>query len=156
DRKDSVPAGLDWNGWLGVADDRPYIGNGYYHPGNWRRRLDFGTGTFGDMGCHILDPVFTSLSLTAPLSVRADAGAVNAHNWGLHCHVQYTFPGTKVTTDRLTLYWYDGNARPPAKIRELIGRRKLNDQGSIYVGSDGVLYSPYIAAPVLLPEEKFR
>src|SRR5262249_18585083 len=37
-----------------------------------------------------------------------------------------------------------------------IGNRKLNDQGSIYIGSDGVLYSPYIAAPILLPEEQFR
>ena len=27
---------------------RPFIGDGYYHPGNWRKRLDFGTGTFGE------------------------------------------------------------------------------------------------------------
>ena len=58
DRKDPVPAELNWDLWLGVAAERPFIG-GYYHPGNWRKRLDFGTGTFGDMGCHILDPVFT-------------------------------------------------------------------------------------------------
>src|SRR5262245_50751298 len=69
-RKDKVPAGLNWDFWLGVAGDRPYL-DGYYHPGNWRKRLDFGTGTFGDMGCHILDPVFASLALTAPKSVRS-------------------------------------------------------------------------------------
>src|SRR5205823_9629744 len=28
--------------------------------------------------------------------------------------------------------------------------------GSIYIGTGGVLYSPYIAAPVLLPAEKFH
>ena len=33
---------------------------------------------------------------------------------------------------------------------------RLQDQGSIYIGTDGVLYSPYIAAPVLLPAEKFK
>ena len=32
----------------------------------------------------------------------------------------------------------------------------LPDQGSIYIGTEGVLYSPYIAAPVLLPAEKFK
>ena len=64
DRKDPVPEGLSWDGWLGVAADRPFIGGGYYHPGNWRKRVDFGTGTFGDMGCHILDPVFGALALT--------------------------------------------------------------------------------------------
>src|SRR6185295_6633885 len=125
----------------GVADDRPFIGGGYYHPGNWRKRLDFGTGTFGDMGCHILDPVFTALALTAPRSVRSDGGAANADNWGLDSQVRYIFPGTKFASDPLTLFWYDGAARPPAAIRELIGKRNLNDQGSIYIGSDGVLYS---------------
>jgi len=155
DRRDQVPANLNWDFWLGVANERPFLAN-YYHPGEWRKRLDFGTGTFGDMGCHILDPVFTALALTAPITVRAESGAPNADSWGLDCQVQYVFPGTKVTTDRLTLHWYDGNARPPAAIQALIGKRNLNDQGSIYIGTDGVLYSPYIANPILLPEEKFR
>ena len=38
----------------------------------------------------------------------------------------------------------------------LIGERPLQDQGSIYIGTEGVLYAPYIAKPVLLPAEKFR
>jgi hypothetical protein len=37
-----------------------------------------------------------------------------------------------------------------------IGNRKLSDQGSIYIGEKGVLYSPYIAAPVLLPAENYQ
>ncbi len=156
DRTDPVPAGLNWDHWLGVAADRPYIGGGYYHPGNWRKRLDFGTGTFGDMGCHILDPVFASLALAYPRSVRSEGGAPNEHNWGLDSQVQYIFPQTKFSSETLTLYWYDGNARPPAKIQALLGQRKLHDQGSVYIGAEGVLYSPYIAAPVLLPAEKFQ
>ncbi|MFM1945390.1 MAG: Glucose--fructose oxidoreductase precursor, partial [Verrucomicrobiota bacterium] len=66
-RTDPVPAGLNWDLWLGICQERPFIGEGWYHPGNWRKRLDFGTGTFGDMGCHIYDPVFKALALTAPL-----------------------------------------------------------------------------------------
>ncbi len=155
DRTDAVPEGFNWDHWLGVAATRPFI-RGYYHPEQWRKRLDFGTGTFGDMGCHILDPVFASLSLTSPTNVRAESGAPNADSWGLNCQVRYTFPGTKVTTDRLTLTWHDGSARPPQNVQQQIGRRKLHDQGSIYLGTDGVLYSPYIAAPVLLPEDRFR
>jgi predicted dehydrogenase len=154
-RTDPVPETLNWDSWLGVAASRPFI-RGYYHPSEWRKRLDFGTGTFGDMGCHILDPVFASLALTSPLTVRAESGAPNADSWGLNCQVRYTFPGTKVTADRLTLTWYDGSARPPQSVRDLITDRKLSDQGSIYIGSDGVLYSPYIATPRLYPEERFR
>src|SRR5262249_38766763 len=121
-RKDKVPDKLNWDFWLGVAASRPFLA-GYYHPANWRKRLDFGTGTFGDMGCHILDPVYGSLALTAPKSVRAEAGAPTAESWGLDSQVRYVFPGTKYTTDTLTLYWYDGNARPPADVKALIGKR---------------------------------
>ncbi|RUL83953.1 Gfo/Idh/MocA family protein [Tautonia sociabilis] len=154
DRVDPVPEGFDWDGWLGVAAERPFIA-GWYHPGNWRKRLDFGTGTFGDMGCHILDPVFGSLQLTSPIEVRSEGGSPNDHSWGLDSVVRYTFPKTPRTAETLTLTWYDGDCRPPAEIVALIGDRRLSDQGSIYIGSAGVLYSPYIADPVLLPAERF-
>src|SRR5205823_12894414 len=41
DRADAVPKGFDWQGWLGVAAERSFVGGGYYHPANWRKRLDF-------------------------------------------------------------------------------------------------------------------
>src|SRR5262249_17390086 len=104
DREDPVPAELNWDFWLGVASRRPFLA-GYYHPGEWRKRLDFGTGTFGDMGCHILDPVFGALALTAPESVRSEGGAPNADSWGLDSQVRYTFPGTAYTTEKPTLTW---------------------------------------------------
>lgn len=154
-RKDPVPDGLNWDFWLGVAADRPYLA-GYYHPGAWRKRLDFGTGTFGDMGCHILDPVFSSLALTAPTTVRSEGGSANEDSWGLDAQVVYVFPATKYTADTLTLTWYDGDRRPPARVKELLGKHQLSDQGSIYIGTKGVLYSPYIADPILLPAERFR
>jgi predicted dehydrogenase len=156
DRSDPVPEGFNWDEWLGVAASRPFLGGGYYHPGNWRKRLDFGTGTFGDMGCHILDPVFTSLALTAPQSVLSTGDAPNADSWGLDVQVRYVFPGTKYTTESLTLYWYNGNPRPPESVKAHLGGGNLESQGSIYLGAEGVLYSPYIAAPVLLPADKFR
>jgi predicted dehydrogenase len=155
DRADPVPADLNWDFWLGVAAERPYL-KGYYHPGNWRKRLDFGTGTFGDMGCHILDPVFTALALAAPTSIRSEGGAPNRDSWGLDSRVRYVFPATEHTTETLTLHWYDGDERPPAEVQKHLGAAALQDQGSIFVGTAGVLYAPYIAPPVLLPAEKFR
>src|SRR5262249_13735390 len=158
DRTDKVPSGFDWDLWLGVADERPFLGNGYYHPGNWRKRLDFGTGTFGDMGCHILDPVFGALGQPIPVSALAESGAPNAHNWGLNAQVKYTFKGTKSAVEGVTLTWYDGDGRPPAEVQKLVlaqlqprkskkgteGKKdaeepQLNDQGSIYIGTEGVL-----------------
>jgi hypothetical protein len=37
---DVVPSGFNWDDWLGVAPARPFIKDAY-HPGNWRKRLDF-------------------------------------------------------------------------------------------------------------------
>jgi len=151
EKTDMVPAGLNWDGWLGVAKDRPYI-QGYYHPGNWRKRLDFGTGTFGDMGCHILDPVFGSVALTMPTSMICTKGGTNADSWGLDNQVVYTFPGTKFTDGALTLTWYDGKLRPGTEVQALLGSTKLSDQGSLYIGTNGVLYSPYIGAPTVFKD----
>lgn len=153
-RNDPVPATFDWDKWVGVCRMRPYIGGGFYHPGNWRRRLDFGTGTFGDMGCHIYDPVFKALALTAPLSVRSEGAAPNDHSWATDAICHYVFPGTEFTEGRtVNVTWYDGDQRPPAEIVALLGDPKENpmpDQGSIFVGAKGVLLLPHIAMPNLI------
>ncbi len=156
ERKDAVPYGFHWDFWLGVADERPFIGGDYYHPANWRKRLDFGTGTFGDMGCHILDPVYGSVELTAPKSVRSEGGAANADNWGLDSQVKYVFPATKYAVDGVTLTWYDGDKRPPAEVQKQVGG-SVSGQGSIYLGTEGVLYSNYDGGTMaLFPVEKFK
>ena len=49
---DPIPETLDWDGWIGVSEPRPFKAT-VYHPGNWRKRIGYGTGTLGDMGCHI-------------------------------------------------------------------------------------------------------
>ena len=153
---DPVPPTLAWDLWLGTAAARPYIGHQYYHPENWRKRVDFGTATFGDMGCHIYDPVFGGLRLTAPISVRSEGAAPSASNWALNSVIHYVFPATPVTDGILKVTWYDGEARPPAEVQTLLGAVKLPPQGSVFIGSKGTMLLPHVAMPVLLPEEQFR
>jgi len=156
-RTDPVPDGLNWDLWVGVCAPRPFIGEGWYHPGNWRKRLDFGTGTFGDMGCHIYDPVFKALALTAPLSVRSEGTAPNNHSWATDALIHYLFPGTAYTEGKLVkVTWYDGDQRPPKDVLALLGETEVPDQGSIFIGTKGVLLLPHIGRPVLLPEKDFE
>ena len=156
DNKDPVPEGFDWNGWLGVCEDRPFIGGGYYHPGTWRKRLDFGTGTFGDMGCHIFDPVFKGLGLGAPLTVRSEGPVPNQWNWAIDSKIQYTVKGNKLTeSDILPVTWYDGAQKPPADVLALLEGDALPDTGSIVICTQGVLVIPHISRPLLYPDKKF-
>ncbi len=156
-RVDPIPKGLNWDLWLGVCAARDFIGAGWYHPSNWRRRLDFGTGTFGDMGCHIFDPVFKAVGLTAPLSVRSEGAPPNADSWANHALIKYVYPATRFTVPgRIPVTWYDGHQKPPAGVVALLEGRKLPDQGSILIGTEGVLLIPHIDQPILLPDAKFK
>ena len=154
---DPIPSGFDWDLWLGVNTERPFIGNGYYHPVNWRKRLDFGTGTFGDMGCHIFDPVFTALGLHAPISVRSEGPAPNEWNWALDSKIHYVFPGSERTAEStLRVNWYDGAAKPEPEVLKLLEGDERPESGSIFVGTDGVLVLPHWSRPLLYPDAKFK
>ena len=171
---DTPPPTLNWDLWLGVADERPFIGDiietdkegkphnrgGFYHPGNWRKRLDFGTGTFGDMGCHIYDPVFKALALTAPLSIRSDGAKPNDHSWATDAIIDYVFPGTAFTDGKtVRVVWYDGDQRPPQEIQNAAQfvkgekGRDMPDQGSIFIGTKGIMILPHIAKPRLVGKD---
>ena len=90
-----MPAGFDVGSLAGRARGASFPwARATIIPDNWRKRLDFGGGTLGDMGCHIFDPVFRALELTAPISVRSDGPAPNEWNWATNWHIQYVFPGT--------------------------------------------------------------
>ncbi len=156
-QSDPIPAGFNWDLWLGVCQDRPFYGKGWYHPGNWRKRLDFGTGTFGDMGCHIFDPVFGALALTAPLSVKSEGAAPNQHSWATNAVIRYVFPATPYTVPgNIPITWYDGHQRPEASVKALLEGKELPDQGSILIGTDGVMVIPHVADPILLPSAKYQ
>ncbi len=152
---DPVPSGFNWDQWLGVASARPFVKD-VYHPGNWRKRLDFGTATFGDMGCHILDPVFSSLQLGSPVSVRSESAAPNGESWALDTLIRYVFPGTAYTEEKtIPVTWYDGDRLPPDNVRNLLGALKFPGQGSIFIGTKGQLLLPHVATPILLPLRDF-
>jgi predicted dehydrogenase len=157
DVADAVPEGFDWNLWLGVCAPRPFIGENYYHPGNWRKRLDFGTGTLGDMGCHIFDPVFESIGLAAPISVRSEGPPPNQWNWSLNGNVIYTFAGNHRTAAKtLRVTWYDGTSKPSAEINARLEGEEFPDAGSIFIGTEGVMLLPHYSLPTLFPKAKFQ
>jgi predicted dehydrogenase len=153
-RRDPIPETLDWDGWLGVGEKRPYIQDAY-HPGNWRKRVGFGTGTLGDMGCHIFSPPMRALGLHIPTQVISYGPAGVHGNWPIRSRIQYTFPGTALTAgDTLDFWWYDGEEPVPAQVIEQVGGTRP-PSGSIFIGTEGALLLPHIGEPSLHPASKF-
>ena len=111
EEKDPIPDTLDWNLWLGTATKRGYS-EGVYHPGNWRKLVDYGCGTLGDMGVHIFDTPYNALALDVPMTVKNECRAPNDFGFPEHNKVTYEFPGTTYTTDTLKWVWYDGPGAP--------------------------------------------
>ena len=70
--------------------------------------------------------------------------------------MHYTFPGTQYTEGKtVQVTWTDGKERPPQEVQSLITRR-IPNEGSIFIGTEGVMLLPHTAVPILFPEEKFK
>jgi predicted dehydrogenase len=146
--KPPVPSHLHWDEWLGPAPERPY--HPAYHPFRWRGWWDFGTGSLGDMGCHILDAAVWALALDKALSITVETEGPPVHPestppWLI---VRYTFPA-RGDLPSISLTWYDGGKLPPP---EVTSNLKLPSNGSLFVGEKGKLLVPHGGQPSFLPE----
>ena len=66
------PPNLDYEFWTGPAPMRPYCA--MTHPRSWRAFMEYGNGTIGDMGVHMVDMVRWMLNLGWPKRVSSTGG----------------------------------------------------------------------------------
>src|SRR5690606_31926521 len=154
---DPVPANLNLDLWLDTAPERPYK-VGWYHPGNWRKIIDYGCGILGDMGVHIFDTPYNALELDVPRTIKNECRAPNGFSYPEHNTVTYEFPGTKHTADTLKWVWYDGPGAPPSQEDlKLPDGEALHDQGAMIMGEKGRLYLPhFMKLPQLIVDGKYK
>lgn len=154
---DPVPDTLDWNLWLGTSAERPYK-TGVYHPGNWRKLVDYGCGTLGDMGVHIFDTPYNALELDIPLTIKNKCRKPNGFGYPEHNIVTYVFPGTPHTADKLKWVWYDGEGAPKKhKELKLPNQESLPDQGAMFIGEKGRLLLPhFMELPRLIVDGEYQ
>ena len=140
---DPIPETLNWNLWLGTSSERPYK-EGIYHPGNWRKLVDYGCGTLGDMGVHIFDTPYNALELDVPKTIKNECRKPTGFGYPENNIVTYEFPATRHTAETLKWVWYDGPGAP--KDHEeltLPDGEALHDQGAMFMGEKGRLYLPH-------------
>lgn len=150
-----VPEGVNWDLWLGAAAERPFAAD-VYHPFKWRDWQDFGSGALGDFGCHILDPVFGALGISAPTSIVAENDGTTIEVWPGPETLTYEFPGNDRTADNsIKIIWRDGGLKPPRELAQLPDGVDLPGAGSIFIGEGGVMLLPHVGRPSLYPQNKF-
>ena len=66
------PEHLDYDMWTGPAPMRPF--NKMVHPRGWRNFMEYGNGTIGDMGIHMIDMVRWMMELGWPERVSSTGG----------------------------------------------------------------------------------
>jgi len=165
--KHNLPDGLDWERWIGPAQFRPY-----YHgfmPGNWRAWTPFGTGTPGDWGCHLVDPIFTALRLQPPKTIQAEVTPgwdPKADALAFPNASRVTFQYELANKKTLKVLWHDGEfcndvPRPPAleEGRDLGNKLAPNWMaGAVVYGTENTLtYGSHGASGCrVIPEEKMK
>ena len=163
--KIAVPDGMDWDKWLGPAPERPF--NPCYHPAAWRAWCDFGTGSLGDLGCHVMDCVYWALKLKYPTSVEGNISTYwggfwkktepKNENFPRSTIVRYKFPARE-DQPALNLTWWDGGLMPP-RPDELEEGRQMGDSdgGVLFIGDKGKLMCGcYGRSPRLIPETAMK
>lgn len=173
-----VPAGLDWDCWIGPAPFREYHDG--LHGFKWRGWLDFGCGAIGDMGCHSWDNVFWAMQPDYPTSVELleIQGPGGKETFPSKSKFRWNFPA-KGHRPGFVAYWYSGGLKPPvpeemrveapaqppaeAKPKEngqgknnkpADDKPKLPGSGTLYIGTKGkmLVTGDYGDSPRLIPE----
>lgn len=138
-KAEEVPSGLDWDLWRnGVAAEF----SSDYVPFKWRGWTMWGTGSLGDMACHILDPVFYAFDLGMPDWVEGEVVGGSQWSYPERSTVKMHFP-TREGRPEFVLTWYEGKGNEPPRPELLESGREMGSGGggTITVGSRNVAMS---------------
>lgn len=158
----SAPTGLHWDSWIGPAPFRDYHVD--LHPHEWHGWYDFGNGSLGNMGCHVLDGVYWALKLEHASRVEIErmfGGSDQRYPTGTR--IRWDFPA-RGELPAVKVYWYDGRIgdgdtgdgnkavprgrrgvpnQPPllVELKKKYPDEKFESNGTLYVGDKGILYT---------------
>ena len=180
-----VPKGMDWDLWCGGSPVcEPYgeeDGRVGLHPHDWHSWIDYGNGSIGNMGTHVLDAPFQTMDMwkVAPSKI-----VVRDVKWG--CPGAWNARGTMDFTipardgwGEIVLHWNDGVADGvdisskfmsgcynrvykrehtnfPPELLELEKKwgvkKPIPSFGTVFVGTKGMIYEEFHRTLRMFPE----
>jgi predicted dehydrogenase len=138
--EDPVPAGFNWDLWVGPSAMRPFKRE-TYHPARWRGWFDFGNGGLADFCCHAINLPMRALDLGYP--ERLVVNPVEEQRKAGKAAVEFHFPA-RGDLQPVTLHW-QGNRRPPVpviqRLIDIYGDRVPD--GLMILGEKGCIYTSH-------------
>jgi predicted dehydrogenase len=124
-----VPAGVDYDLWLGPAPKREFTRNRFHY--NWHWFWDYGNGDIGNQGIHEVDIARWGLGVGLPTKVSAIGG-------------HFMFDDDQETPNTITAsFEFDVNGKKKMMTFEVRHWMSNNEQGSkvgnLFYGSNGYL-----------------
>ena len=121
-----VPAGVDYDMWLGPAPKRPFNANRFHF--NFRWYWDYAGGLMTDWGVHLMDYALYGMKAATPKSVMALGG-------------KFAYPDDAAETpDTLqTVYEYDGFSILWEHATGIDGGNYGRNHGIAFIGNNGTL-----------------
>jgi predicted dehydrogenase len=138
-KEEAVPAGVDYDLWLGPAPKRAFTQNRFHYKWHWH--WDYGNGDLGNQGIHEIDIARWGLGVKYPTKVSAIGG-------------HFMFDDDQETPNTLaTAYEFDEGGKKKMmtfEVRHWIGNTeadihlfdksaKSNSVGNLFYGSNGYL-----------------
>ncbi len=149
-----VPAGLDWEKWVGPAAMVPYSAR--YQPGKWRGWREFGGGTLGDWACHNLDAPYDVWHLDCPRRIEIESSGPRKLSFPESVKISFTFPSTP-TRGEFTLHWYHGKPLTLPRPPELEAELPVPAGGTLLYGSKATaLMGTHAGPPYIIPRQRMR
>jgi predicted dehydrogenase len=172
-----TPAGMHWEDWIGPAPYRAYHTG--LHPHDWHDWFDFGNGSLGNMGCHVLDGVFWALKVEHPTAVELEeVRGGSSEQYPTGARLRWDIPARE-DMPAFKAYWYEGLKKdavavasgqlktakgkaqnlPPLllELQKQYPDEEFDTNGTLYMGAKGILYTATYGGHMhLLPMEKMQ
>lgn len=137
--EEAVPAGVDYDLWLGPAPRRAFTKNRFHY--NWHWHWDYGNGDLGNQGIHEVDIARWGLGVKYPTKVSAMGGKFMFDDDQetpntMVATLEFDVNGKKKLMTFEVRHWMTNHE---ADIKEFDTSVKSNTVGNLFYGSNGYL-----------------
>lgn len=144
-----VPAGVDYNMWLGPAAKQPFSKNRFHY--NWHWNWEYGNGDMGNQGVHEMDVARWGLNVKLPTKISAMGGHFvfdDDQQTPNDLMTVFEFPNENGGNDKKKILQFE--VRHWITNRELASNKKVetentymtssaNEVGNLFYGSKGFM-----------------